>query len=104
MARENHDSSEIAAGGDTDGDHKCSQRKEEKMSTDPSGLDNPEPGPNLLDIIHLIPLIQHNAERFISAHPEHEADVRRFLEELYRMASELKSSVYARQRMKAEGS
>jgi len=57
-----------------------------------------EPGPNLLDIIVMIPLMQVRAEQFSSAHPEHAGDVGTFLQELHRIVSELRSSVYARQK------
>jgi hypothetical protein len=59
-----------------------------------------EPEPNLLDIFNMIPLIQHHAGRFSSAHPEHAGDVDTFLQELFRIKSELQSAVYARMRMK----
>ncbi len=59
-----------------------------------------EPGPNLLDIFSMIPLIQHHAERFSSAHPEHVGNVNTFLQELFRIKSELQSAVYARMRIK----
>jgi hypothetical protein len=57
-----------------------------------------EPGPNVLDIINLIPLMQHHADRFSNAHPEHAGDVGTFLQELHRITSELQSAVYARQK------
>jgi hypothetical protein len=57
-----------------------------------------EPGPNLLDLFNPIPLIQHHAERFSRAHPEHAGDVDTFLQELFCIKSELQSAVYARQK------
>jgi hypothetical protein len=57
-----------------------------------------EPGPRLVDIINQIPLMQYHADRFIKAYPEHAADVGTFLQELYRITSELQSAVYARQK------
>jgi len=59
-----------------------------------------KPGPNLVDIINLIPLMQFNANQFSRAHPEHSGDVQTFLQELYRLVSDLQSAVYARDRAK----
>jgi hypothetical protein len=78
---------------------KNSEFKEEVLPMEAKDL---EPGPNVLDIINLIPMMQHNADRFSNAHPEHSGDVQTFLQELRRIVSELQSSVYARERMKDE--
>mgnify|MGYP003577349405 FL=1 len=62
-----------------------------------------EPRPSLLDIKNTIWPLQYHAHRFMDAHPEHAGDVHIFLQELYRIISELQSAVYARQYPKGDG-
>ena len=53
----------------------------------------------MTDIMNAVMLVVARAEEFIEAHPEHTEENKKFVQELTRMAIELKSAVYGKKKL-----